>query len=67
MKIEDFFNQFPIQEPRFLTYEDLRAILLFSYGATKIYKKDDNTMTKEEKIESYKTFCRKEINKKTNK
>lgn len=62
MKIEDFFNQFPIQEPKFLTDEDLRAILLFTYGAAKIYKKDDTSMTKEEKIESYKYFCRKKIN-----
>ena len=62
MKIEDFFNQFPIQEPKFLTDEDLRTILLFSYGAAKIYKKDDSSMTKDEKIESYKSFCRKKIN-----
>ena len=62
MKIEDFFNQFLIQKPKFLTDEDLRAILLFSYGAAKIYKKDDTSMTKEEKIESYKSFCRKKIN-----
>ncbi len=62
MKIEDFFNQFPIQEPKFLTDEDLRTILLFSYGAAKIYEKDDSSMTKNEKIESYKSFCRKKIN-----
>jgi len=42
-----------------LTYEDLRAILLFSYDAIKIYKKDINTITKEDKIEPYKPFCRK--------
>lgn len=63
MNIEDFFNQFPIQKPVFLTNEDLAAILLFSYGAAKLYKKDDTSMSKEEKIESYKVFYREKISK----
>lgn len=63
MKIEDFFNQFPIQKPKFLTEEDLISILLFSYGAAKLYKNDDTSMSKEEKIKSYKAFCKEKINK----
>ena len=61
MSINDFFNQFPIKEPIFLSSEDLYSILLYSYSATKLYKKEEKTMSKEEKIESYKAFCRKEI------
>jgi hypothetical protein len=61
MTIEDFFNQFPLQEPKELTQEDLRKVLSFTLASVNGFSKDDKTLTKDEKIASYKSFCRKKI------
>lgn len=61
MTVEEFFNDFPIQEPRELTYDDLKKVLEFSILSVKMYKREDVTMTKREKIDSYKDYCKKHI------
>ena len=64
MNIKDFFILFPINEPRYLTHEDLTAIMLFTYGIAKRFKIDEVEFTEKQKIKSYKDYCIKEINKK---
>ena len=63
MTIKDFFIQFPIYEPRYLTHEDLTAIMLFTYGIAKRFKKEEVEFTEKQKIKSYNDYCIKEINK----
>lgn len=63
MTIKDFFIQFPIYEPQYLTQEDLTAIMLFTYGIAKRFKINDVEITKQQQIKSYKDYCIKEINK----
>ena len=63
MTIKDFFIQFPIQEPKFLTNEDLISICLFTYGSSKLFNKNEDRKTEVNKIDSFKKFCVIEINK----
>ena len=66
MSIKEFFNEFPIQEPRELKHEDLKLVLDFCNQSVEIYKKDNTYMTKDEKIKSYKEYCRQKIGEKFN-
>ena len=58
MTIEDYFNEFPLKEPLELTFNDLKEVLDFCASSVKIIDKDDKSVSREEKIDAYKAFCR---------
>jgi hypothetical protein len=63
LTLQEFFELYPIKEPRLLTKADLIILFEIINNSLVYYIKDDKTLTEREKIDSYISLCRKEIDK----
>ena len=62
MTFDEFFDQLPSKEYKELSNLDLSKVYDLTKESVIIFKSDDNTLTKSEKINQYKTFCRQIVN-----
>ena len=58
MTFDEFFDQLPSQQSRELSNDDLIKVFKIAKNSVTIFKVDDNTLTKREKVNQYKTYCR---------
>lgn len=62
-ELNEYFNNFPIQEPRKLSVDELTTLLQICKSSLNLYKKEDKFLSKREKIDSYKEYVLHQINK----
>ena len=61
LSLEEFFELYPIKEPKVLTNTDLKVLFEIINDSLVYYIKDDTTLTEREKINSYTNLCKKQI------
>ena len=58
MSEDNFFSNIFIPDLTEITLRDFKKVLTLIDTSLILYKKDDLSMTKQEKIDSYKAYCR---------
>ena len=58
MTFDEFFDRLPSQQSRELSNDDLIKVFNIAKNSVIIFKVDDITLTKREKVNQYKTYCR---------
>ena len=61
MTFDEFFDQLPSQQSRELSNDDLIKVFKIAKNSVTIFKVDDNTLTKREKVNQFKTDGRRRL------